>query len=479
MHPQTTSRPEPIPAHAIAAALGDWSQSGHGTLVQRLAHALRQSVAAGLLGGGTRLPSERALAAALSVSRSTVTAALDLLREDGLVLSRTGSGSVIRAEAAPAVAGTRIAEHIAGGAGIDLLMGNPPDASHLPPITVNVAALVSAGEGTGLDPLGLRSLRTSIAHRASRTGKLTAFDEVQVTTGAQQGIFLAVATVAGPGTTVAVEDPTYPGVFDIVDTLGATAVPIATDAAGPIPGALETVLSTHRPAAVYLQTGVHNPTGRMPSPARLADLASVLDRHGATVIEDRALAGLCFDQDSPPDLASQCRRATVVVVESLSKVAWAGLRIGWMRAPAPIVQRTRYLHLASDLGPSVPSQLFALELMDHLDTLSRSRRDTLRSRVTRAVELVESELPDWVVDMPAGGSVLWPQLPVDDTRPFVQLAARHGVHVAAGSLATTAGVPSRHVRMCVDRPWPQVEAGIERLGRAWRDLVAAPPRPLG
>ena len=142
------------------------------------------------------------------------------------------------------------------------------------------------------------------------------------------------------------------------------------------------------------------------------------------MIEDCALAELTFAGRLRPELADLCRRAVVVSVGSFSKVAWGGLRIGWLRAPAPFVERTMYLRLANDLGPSVPAQLIALQLLPHLDDLAAGRRAALADRVERAVARLRTDLPDWVVDEPAGGSVLWAQLPVADTGAFVPAMAQ-------------------------------------------------------
>lgn len=419
------------------------------------------------------------MAAALSVSRSTVTAALDELRGEGTAVSRQGSGTTMRNVYASAIAGTRTAEHFSTLPGIDLAAGNPPDASHLPPVSLDVAALLARGGGHGVQPLGLPALRAGLADRHSERGRLTDPSQIHVTAGAHQAVGLAVAALVARGTPVAVEDPSYPGIFDIIDNLGARPIPVRADHAGIVPGDLDRVLGEHRPPVAYLQTGPHNPTGRVPLPGRLRALAEVLDRHDTTVVEDCALAELAFSGPVRPTLSDLCRRAVVVSVGSFSKVAWGGLRIGWLRAPAPFVQRTMYLRLANDIGSSVPAQLIALQLLPHLDDLAERRRTTLAATVERAADLLRAELPDWQFADPAGGSVLWAALPVADTGAYVLLASRHGVHVAPGSIATPTRTPNPHLRICVDRPWATVEEGIHRLHLAWRELESSPRAVLG
>lgn len=454
----------------MAGALGDWSDSAHGSLARRLASALRRAVDAGLLPDGFRLPPERSLAAALAVSRSTVTAALDDLRADGALVSRQGSGTVVRGAPAPAMSTTRIGEHLREWPGIDLAAGNPPDPSHWPPVSLDVADLIAEGGGPGVQPLGLYALRAALAERHTADGRVTDVDQVHVTAGAHQALALLASACVRRGDAVAIEETTYPGTFDIVEHLRARPVPVPTDRAGMRPDALEQVLTAERPRLVYVQAGPHNPTGRVPSRGRLRGLAPILDRHDATVIEDAALADLSFGGRVRPELADLCRRATVVSVGSFSKVAWGGLRVGWMRAPAPLVERTMQLRLVGDLGASVPSQLLALRLIPHLDDLAARRCAALQNTVGQALAQLAVDLPEWRVNEPAGGSVLWAELPVPDSGPFCQLARRHGVHVAPGSVARPGRAPDPHIRICVDRPWNVVEEGLRRLAFAWRDL---------
>ncbi len=337
--------------------LGAWATAGHGTLAGRLAHWLRVAVDAGVLADGARLPAERTLATSLAGSRSTLGTAFDELRADGYIVSRQGSGSRVRGPRSRAVAGGRMSEHFADVSGIDLAVGNPADGSHLPDISIDVADLTAYGGGPGIPALGLPALRLAVADRFTERGLLTDPEQIHITAGAHQAISLTMAALAGDGGIVAVEDPSYPGLYDILEAIGAPCVLVAADDEGLRPDALERVLTERSPRALYLQNGPHNPTGRLASPARIRALAEVLDRHDTAVFEDLALADLAFEDRPTLLFANACRRAVVVSAGSISKVGWSGLRIGWLRAPAPLVERTKHLHLASGLGTSVPSQL--------------------------------------------------------------------------------------------------------------------------
>jgi DNA-binding transcriptional MocR family regulator len=319
----------------------------------------------------------------------------------------------------------------------------------------------------------------ALAARHTERGLITQPEQIHVTSGAHQATSLALRCVAGRGAPVGVEETSYPGIFDVVDSFGGQVVPLERDRAGVLPEALERAIVQDRVAAVYLQTGPHNPTGRVSPPGRLRALAEVLDRHRATVVDDIALDDLAFDPTPRPRLAALCRTAPVITICSVSKVAWGGLRVGWMRGPASSIEQTMHLRLGFDLGASVPAQIIVLRLLPELDGLADQRRATLVSLVDRAVEQLHRDLPDWEIDPPQGGSVLWARTPLDDTGPFVQLAARHGVRVAPGSMANARRGPDPHVRICVDRPWPHVEEGLRRLATAWADLRSTAEPVLG
>jgi DNA-binding transcriptional MocR family regulator len=182
-------------------------------------------------------------------------------------------------------------------------------------------------------------------------------------------------------------------------------------------------------------------------------------------------------EDRCEPLAALCRRATVVTLGSIGKVAWGGLRIGWLFGPVPLVERTVRLRTVTDLGTSVPSQLITRRLLPSIDDLAATRRATLREAASRTLARLGDEVPEWQVDEPRGGSALWVGLPVPDAMPLVQAARRQGVIVAPGAVARPGRGPDRHLRICVDRPHPVLDEGLTRLLRAWRE-VTAPAAPV-
>lgn len=458
----------------VIALLDGWPAAGHGPLARRLAHALRTLIEGGALAPGHRLPPERLLARRLAVGRTTVTQALDELRVEGRLVSRQGSGTFVAGAPAPAGVGTRIAEHLASGAGIDLAKGDAPDLSHLPDISLDMWQLNATCGGAAVNVAGLPAMREAVAElyrRGEVTGRPrhTAPDQIHVTAGSHQATYLLVSMLAGRGASVAVASCTYAGIFDIVDACEARAVPVPMDRAGIIPESLDVVLRRDRPAALYFQAGPQVPTGRTTPPARVRALAGVLDEHRATVIEDTTVAPVTFDGRTPAMLADHCKTATVVSTGSMSKTCWSGLRVGWLRAPEAMTAASALRHLASDLGASVPSQLLALQLLPSLPAIAAERRRRLARNVDDAIAQLRRSIPESKVERPDGGSILWVELPMDDVTPLVDAARRHGVRVAPGSIHFCDRAPGPFLRIDVDRATPAVREGLLRLGAAWQE----------
>jgi DNA-binding transcriptional MocR family regulator len=464
----------------LVAMLEGWASAGHGSLPRRLAAALRHCIDAGLLPGGWQLPAERVLARQLAVSRTTVTQALDELRGEGWLRAVQGSGTYVAGTLTPVPFGTRVADHLSSGPGIDLSKGDAPDLSHLPPVAIEMWQLNATCGGAAVNSAGLPAMRQAIAElyvRGGTTGRPRIIEpgQIHVTAGSHQASSLLVSSLAPRGSTVAVAEFSYPGLFDIFDRCEVRPAPVRLDRAGMVPESLDEVLRRDRPAAVYFQTGPQIPTGQVTSVSRMRALSNVIDRHGITVIEDTTLAALAFNGTASM-LSDHCRVATVVSTGSLSKTCFAGIRLGWICGPLQIVDQTIYRHLGFDLGASVLSQILALQLLPHLEEIAAERRRRLHNAVDAAFDQLAGVIPQAAIIRPEGGSILWAEFPVEDSAALVDVARRHGVRVAVGSIHAADKVPGPFVRIDVDRPARLVREGIDRLGRAWREVQSAAGR---
>ncbi len=220
--------------------------------------------------------------------------------------------------------------------------------------------------------------------------------------------------------------------------------------------------------AIVLVPAVHSPTGRVRRGAGLQRLAFRLDELGLPVVEDNTVADLVFTGARPPSLAAMCRRATVLSVESFSKVAWGGLRIGWLRGDAAMIERTVAARERTDFGTAIPSQVFTRRLLDDYDALNGARRIALGRSAKLFARLTQRALPDWRAEAPGGGLSTWVDIGLD-AEEFAQHAHRHGVTVAPGTSASRVVAARTHLRICFDRPALELEAAADRLARAVQD----------
>jgi DNA-binding transcriptional MocR family regulator len=456
---------------------------------------------------GARLPAERVLATRLAVSRGTAVAAYDLLVADGLVERRRGSGTFVSGpegpdgpefpadrdgstlvhrivdRSAPPAAATR-ARWPAEAAGaqspargpIDLSLSVLADAGALADVSVSTADLAAVAPGTGYSPWGLPGLRHALAGVLAGWGLDATAEQIVVTTGAQQALSLAAACWLRPGDTVVVEDPTYPGAVAAFRQAGARLIGVPVDRDGVEVDALAAAVA-RRPALVYLQSGVHSPTGTVLSEPRRRQVADLIRRSRVPLVEDLALAGLAW-APPPPPIAALCPGASVAVVGSLSKMLWGGLRVGWVRAPAPLALRLARIKATSDLGSSVVGQVLAERLLASLDPPHVSPHlAELRHRYQVLADALHIRLPGWAWAEPAGGLSLWVRLPLPVAARLAATARGLGVVVATTDEGLSAGagrsaVPAHpdRIRLSFALPEPALTAGVDRLAQAWHLL---------
>ncbi|MGW8482943.1 aminotransferase-like domain-containing protein [Microbacterium sp. NPDC055903] len=461
-----------VASDRLVARLGRWAH-GDGTLSGRLAAAIAQLASTGELRPGDRLPAERALAAAASVSRGTVVAAYADLAERGVLERRQGSGTRIAGAAAAVPSASRPGR----GEALFAALPSAVDLLRSVPEIPATAARIIQERSTGFDPralaetdpAGLAVLRERIADLLTGEGTPTTPEQILVTHGAQQGLNLLVSELVGPGDVVLTEEVTWPGLSDMVRRRGGIVYGLSMGPDGMDVAALEAAIVRMRPVLVGVNPHHHNPTGtRMPAAARLR-VAELAAQYGVPVVEDRVLAPVSFDGVVPPTLAGLRPDAPIIVVESVSKWAWAGLRIGWMRADPVLVRRLRGTRQLVDQSTSVPAQLLALGLIDQAPALRREISATHAQALRDLVRLLTEHLPEWRFTAPRGGLSLWLELPGGSAETFIRTAAVHGVAVAGSTEFAATTSPDDHVRIPYTAAPDVLSEGIRRLGEAWRD----------
>ncbi|MFD9670229.1 PLP-dependent aminotransferase family protein [Rhodococcus sp. NPDC059968] len=451
--------------------LGDWSEAPD-AMFRRLADKLRTEIQTGQLPAGAKLPSERALATSLGVSRSTVAAALDQLRGEGLIASRQGSGTrVTRAGVRGQVRGEHRLDTFVGFAAnldhIDLRSA----ALHGLPIVADVVGnldspqLRSLVPGHGYLPEGLPDLREKVADYYTKMDLPTTADQILITSGAQQGLRVLVRALLEAGTPVLIEEPSFRGAIETLRSEGARLSPVPTDEEGIKPAALERAIVASRAKIVFLQATASNPRGSTMSAHRRREIARIADRCGVTIIEDAAVVDACIDETPPPPIAKHC--PTSIVLGSASKSFWGGLRVGWIRTTPAIATQLASVKGSEDLGTSLIGQLATAALLPRIDEARLLRRAHLRIQRETLTSALDVYLPEWTYAVPTGGASLWARLPRGNATALAQRAVRQGVSVLPGPIFSSIDHLNEYIRISFAYEPATIAEGVARLAGAW------------
>jgi DNA-binding transcriptional MocR family regulator len=478
-----------VSAATLVDLLGPWAD-GADPLNEQLAAALARAIDLGLLPPGTRLPAERELARELALSRTTIVAAYDRLRLAGLARSRQGSGTRV-ATRRPGLTQAYLAPVDSMDSDAVLM----PSASSAPPIglltplvddaieltigalpagSIVAEAMAAAVRDdlptllldTGYDPFGLPALRERIATHLGRMGVPTEPDQVLVTSGAQQALHLIGSQLGGPGSSIVMENPSYIGAIDAFRTTGNRLIPIPVDGEG---GRVEVIglLGSSAPVRlVYVIPTFQNPTGGIMSEPRRRDLARLAGESGFHIVEDLT-PDLTLGVDSPPPIAAFDPGDRVITVGSLSKLAWGGLRVGWVRAPRAIIDRLVAGKIVADHSSSLVTQAIGARVFDRIDEVAARSREAGAERRAVLMAALAERLPEWTWTEPKGGLSLWVRLPGTDAVAFSRLAATLGVVVRPGPLASPDGGFRDHIRIAYGSEPARLVDGVERLAAAW------------
>ncbi|MCT7366656.1 GntR family transcriptional regulator [Mycolicibacterium llatzerense] len=459
----------------LARELGNWRTSSlSGPAYLGLADAIRLLIVDGRLPVGARYPSERALADALRVSRTTVTAAYAQLREDGYLNARRGARSTT---ALPHTAPTAGPTPIVRTGTLSLADAAPsaPAAATLEAFTRATQRLAPHLHDIGIELTGVLELRQAIAERYCARGLPTDPDEIMVTSGALHAINLVLATYARPGDRVLIEQPTYHGAISLIAASGARPVPVSMTDDGWELDAVQAAMRQLAPNLAYLIVDNHNPTGLSLPAAGRERLARIISETRTRTIIDETICDIWLDQPLPPPLASylESRRDLVITVGSMSKSFWGGLRVGWIRAERSTLAAIAAVRPSIDLGTAIVEQLASADLLRQADTVLPARRELLRDRRDLVSSLLREQLPDWTASPCHGGMSMWMRLPAPMSSALSAAASRMGLVIPAGPRFGVDGTLERFIRVPYTQPEERLRESVAVLAQAWRGVTGA------
>lgn len=459
----------------LARLLGPWPaptglRQGPGYVV--LSAAIRRLLTDGRVPLGVRLPAERELADALRVSRTTVTAAYGELRDSGHLTSRRGAGSWTTLPGGHRLTSVGL---WASPGELDLLdLGvAAPEA----PVELVAATHAAADElprylhTAGYHPTGLAELREAVAAGYTGRGLPTSPEQIIITSGAQHALDLILRLVAPAGSGVLVESPTYPNALAALSArrLRTTTFGLATDPTGDPAAGWDAELllgqvRRGRPRLAYLIPDFQNPTGHLMPPRLREQLVVTAHSAGTDLIIDESFVDLSLTAEPmPPPVAAFDRHSRVFSIGGMSKAYWGGLRIGWIRASAPLVQRLAVARVGVDLAGPVLEQLVAVHLLAQAATIVPARRAQLTARRDALVAALATHLPAWRFRVPDGGVTLWIELDGPISSALARAAEEVGVRLAPGPRFGVDGTLERYLRLPFTLPAAELNDAVTRI----------------
>ncbi len=459
---------------------------------EALAETIITLVDNGTLRPGMRAPSLRRLAAQNRASMSTALQAYRLLEDRGVLEARPKSGFYVAngskvslqtpavskppAKAAPVAVGSGVLELLEHAANPNLV----PLGCAIPSADLLAASrldrfLARAARAQGTDyniytePRGDANLRTEIARRGLQWGQILAPQDIAVTCGCTEALSLALRAVTRRGDTVAIESPTYFGILQVLEALGLKALELPTDATEGIElAALEKALKSKRISVCLLSSNFNNPLGFAVSAEKKQAILALLTRHKVPLIEDDIYGDIYFGKERPQPFSAFMPEADILYCSSFSKTLAPGYRVGWV-ASRHHMQRVLEGKFATTLcGPALPQAALAEFLATGgYDNHLRRLRRVFPDHIDRMVRTIDRSFPRSTrVSRPAGGFVLWLELPEGfDSRRLFRRALEEGICFAPGDAFSASGRYGNCLRLSCGHDWtPRIEAAVETLG---------------
>jgi 2-aminoadipate transaminase len=367
------------------------------------------------------------------------------------------------------------------------LAGGLPETGSFPPESFAAAARRIAAESCAralqYGPTeGLDEVKLCIAEVMAAEDMPVDGDDMIVTTGGQQAIDLVTKTLIDPGDVIIAEGPTYPGAVPTFSSYQAHVVHIDVDSDGMRVELMDDVLDQldrdgRRPKFVYTVPSFQNPAGVTMSLERRRKLVEIANRRELLVLEDNPYGLLRYEGAPLPTLRALDGGVYVMYLGTFSKILSPGIRLGWIVAPPPVLEKINLGKQAADLCTSTLTQLMVRALFDQgmwrdyvdsLNEIHRCRRDAMLDA------LAEFFPPQAEWTRPAGGLFVWVTLPdFIDTTDLLARALRDNVAFVPGEGAFLDGRGRNSMRLNFSgSDEDTIREGVRRIGEVVAEQVA-------
>lgn len=473
----------------------------HTPVFSQIARAITDDIQRGRLRPGARLPGSRSLADSIGVHRNTVIAAYNALLAEGWIEARHGRGTFVsdalpeqkprsftRKTASTTPQHDRLGFALKGVRptpatlhppvrGRLAMYGGLPDARLIPIDALSRAyrrQLRKTNQALSYgDPSGHVTLRSAFAKMLSDTrGLAIEADDVVVTRGSQMALWLASQVVLAPGDRVAVEAWGYRPAWETLKQAGAQLVPVPVDADGMDIDALAKLCAEQSIAAVYLTPHHQYPTTAQLSPPRRLQLLSLARQHRMAILEDDYDHEFHYEGRPLLPLASADTAGVVVYIGTLSKVLAPGLRLGYMVAPRPLLQRASQLRCYVDRQGDHNTEAAVAELIEEgeLQRHVRRARRIYQARRDLCVDALRNAFGDRLrFHVPSGGMALWARTEDNvDVDAWLERAYAVGVAFQPSKYFAFDGKSHPYVRLgyaCLNER--ELKEAVKRLHRSY------------
>lgn len=453
----------------------DWKPTrGNGIpLYRQIADYIRKKIVQGEWPVGSKIPTERALAAAFGVNRSTVVTAFAELTAEGLLEGNSGSGTTVinntwtllaadtppdwetyvRAGShrpnLPTIQEINHAEFLPG---IIRLGTGEPSPSFFPREMMGRVLGQLSGRMPDLgyaEPKGLYALREQISRYVRKKGIDASPSSILIVSGALQALQLISVGLLRSGSDVLTENPSYLQSLHVFQSAGMNLVGLPLDEEGVRTDKIAQCKDAGHGTILYTIPCFHNPTGIVMSEDRREKLLALCLQKRLPIIEDDVYRDLWLDAEAPLPLKARDQNGMVLYLGSMSKSLSPGLRIGWIIGPEPVINRLADVKMQTDYGASSLSQWAVAEWLEsglyeeHLEKV----RESLRKRREHVVHALTKHLfrvATWHV--PSGGFYIWLRIAADmPVKELFDKALRRGVLLNPGHLYDR--TDCRHIRL--------------------------------
>ncbi|MCB9353979.1 MAG: PLP-dependent aminotransferase family protein [Lewinellaceae bacterium] len=475
-------------------------------LYTRIADRFESMILNGVLKTGDKLPSVRILSEEQGISISTAYMAYSSLESKGLIEARPKSGYYVRyadrsvalppRNPAPAAPSSDMSvdemiatvyENLTETSVVQMSLA-APSVDLLPSAKIN-KCLLEALRRSPTSCLhyeqiqGNEQLRQQLARLAFNWGGKCTADDVIVTQGCMEALAFCLQAVTQPGDVVAIERPTYFGIFNLLKNLGLRALEIPTDPdTGPDLDFLRAAISKDQVNAVLFVPSFNNPLGSLMPDGQKKALVEMLAEKQIPLVEDDIYGEMYFGKTRPRTCKSYDTEGLVLYCSSVSKSLAPGYRIGWC-IPGRYKKQVLHNKLTHCISSATPTQAAIALFCENgrFDLHLRHLRKALHTQCLRYWQAVKDFFPaETRVSQPQGGYVLWLELPEQvDAFQLFHRAKQHQILIAPGQIFSVAGCYSHHIRLGFGAPYSEeIEKSLNTLGSIIQDMANKPVRDV-